>query len=102
MLKNSDETDENKAWRVSKIINVGDILAALGIAITVIGFVWAGYTYNNQLIQIVSEKVAVQQSQIAQLQANMDRDRADNKAQFVEILTEIRLLRSDIKDKADK
>lgn len=102
MLKSGNDYEDNKAWRVSKIINVGDILAAFGIAVTVIGFVWAGYTYNNQLIQVVSEKVAVQQSQIAQLQTNMDRDRADNKAQFVEILTEIRLLRSDIKDKADK
>lgn len=97
-----ESTTQAQGWSVSKTINVGDIIAALGIAITVIGFVWAGYTYNNQLIQAVSEKVAVQQSQILQLQTNMDRDRADNRSQFGEILTELRLLRQDLKDKADK
>lgn len=94
--------EQREGWRVSKIINLGDMLTIIGLAVSVMGFIYAGYSYNNQQIQIVGERVAVQQARIEQIQANLDRDRIDNKGQFGEILTEIRLLREDIKEKADK
>jgi len=95
-------SEQKENWRVSKTINLGDMLTLIGLATSAMYFVYMGYAYNNEQIHSVAEKVAVQQSRIEQMQTNLERDRADNKSQFGEILTEIRLLRTDIKEKADK
>lgn len=89
-------------WEVEKKINLGDMLTVAGMFFTMVIFVGAGWVEINQRIDGVAGRVAIQENMIVNVKAEMAYDRANERQQFEQIITEIRLLRNEIREKADK
>lgn len=96
------EENMGQGWHIDKGVDVSLISSVFISAVAAILATVKGWMYIHDRIRETEKVQALLGQEIRAIKETHEQDRADNKAQFREILTEIRLLRTDIKEKADK
>ncbi len=96
------EENMGQGWHIDKGVDISLISSVFISAVAAILATVKGWMYIHDRIRETEKVQALLGQEIRTIKETHEQDRADNKAQFREILTEIRLLRTDIKDKADK
>lgn len=98
----STGTQKQEEWIIEKKINLGDVLTVASMFTTMLIFIGTGWVHLQNRIDTVSARVAINEEISRGLKEEVKRDREISRTQFSEILTEIRLLRREISEKADK
>ena len=93
---------DERRWRVDRTINLGDMLTLLGMFVTMLAFVGAGWLHLQTRIDGVNNDLKIHAEKIANIEKMAALDREDVQEKFDYIISLLRDVRSEVQMKADK